>query len=520
MSEIDRDLQSRLKQLADEVGPNAARESIVLDRSRSKRRLVALTSGLMSLLLIGGIAGASMLWSPNQQGPDPSDEGTDADKVFARYFFETGSRDASASGVLEVNSQEGTLCYEATTENVQASHLLRNAGVVAGGRRFERRIVVTFFDPDDREQGAELPSGAPICFQDEQLGELEGDLQVLIDDPEDFRVDFHRGPNDDPGLVAGLQVSPDKGRRADYYIEDDPGLGVHVPEGWQVASQSLTPNLGDPREILSLGTAPMRPGGSCAQQPVRALDALGPTDAFISIQERRSEAGNPPRPRSFQAKLEDRFFNIELCTDADDFKPYWFAFNDAGRDFYLLAALGADASAQRTRQFWEVLDSLDFEAPYGDDQRPSRPNQPKDVVYYTLNRDQVDRYCGAYDRSYVERPVEVPEGQNSVLTHALRALFRNEWNTPPSTIERVELVKGRAVVYLKSADGVEFASTSCGGVGFLGSILRTSFQFDSVESVEIRLGGSCEAFGEFMQTGRCDVFRRQHLRGEENRRSP
>lgn len=290
-------------------------------------------------------------------------------KRFARYFFETGSRDASASGVLEVNSQDGTVCYEATTENIQASHLLRNTGVVAGGRRFERMIVVTFFDPNDREQGSASPSGAPICFQEEQLGELEGGPQVLIDHPEDFRVDFHRGPNDDPGLVAELRASPNEGGRADFYIEDDPGFGVHVPGGWQVARRSLTPNLDDPREILSLGTAPMPSGGSCAQQPVRALDALGPKDAFISIQERRGDAGHPPRPRSFRERLEDRLFNIELCTDADDFRPYLFAFRDAGRDFHLLAALGTKASSQRTREFWEVLDSLDFEPPYDDNRR-------------------------------------------------------------------------------------------------------------------------------------------------------
>jgi hypothetical protein len=125
------------------------------------------------------------------------------EQTFARYFFEAGSRDASAGGVLEVNAQEGTLCYEATVENVVASHLLRNTGVVAGGRRFERMIAATFFEPGE----GPTPSAAgnvSMCLRGEELDELEDDLQVLIDQPDDFRVDLHRGPNDEPGLLAEL----------------------------------------------------------------------------------------------------------------------------------------------------------------------------------------------------------------------------------------------------------------------------------------------------------------------------
>ena len=374
MSDVDRDLQRQLKQLANEVKPDAMRELVVLDRSRAKRRLAALTSGLGVLLLLGGIAAASiMLENGNGITPGPGPNETSgppdgADTTSARDFFAAGSRDASAAGVLEINSEQGTLCYQATTENIKASHLLRNTGVVAGGRRFERMIVVTFFDRGDRERGKELSSGSPLCLQEEQLGELEGELQVLIDHPEDFRVDFHRGPNDDPGLIAELQVQRGSGKgRADYYIEESRGFGVHVPEGWRVARRPLTPDLGDPREILSLGTGPMLPGGRCTHQPGRALAALGARDAFISIQERRRDARHPPRPASFEARLEDVVFNIAVCANLDDVTPYWLLFRDAERDFYVLAALGTEASAERRREFWRVLDSLDFEAPYGDD---------------------------------------------------------------------------------------------------------------------------------------------------------
>ena len=206
MSDIDSELQRRLKAFAEEVAPQVGRGAEVIRAARTRRRFAAVGAGLMAIVLIGGVAGAASLLADRDRidpAPNPNTR-----RSFARYFFETGSRDASASGVLEVNSHERTLCYEATTENIQASHLLRNTGVVAGGRRFERMIVVTFFDPEVRQQRAELPSGGRICFDEEELGELEGGLQVLIDHPEDFRVDFHRGPNDDPGLVAELQAEP------------------------------------------------------------------------------------------------------------------------------------------------------------------------------------------------------------------------------------------------------------------------------------------------------------------------
>ena len=79
MSDLDRHLQGRLKNLADEIKPDPRREAVVVLRSRERRRLVAVASGIMALLLFGGIAGASMLWSPVQRGPSPIDENRDAE---------------------------------------------------------------------------------------------------------------------------------------------------------------------------------------------------------------------------------------------------------------------------------------------------------------------------------------------------------------------------------------------------------------------------------------------------------
>jgi hypothetical protein len=45
----------------------------------------------------------------------------------------------------------------------------------------------------------------------------------------------------------------------------------------------------------------------------------------------------------------------------------------------------------------------------------------------------------------------------------------------------------------------------------MGSVLRTVFQFATVEEVEIRIAGSCRRFGKLMQTGRCDIYTRDQF---------
>lgn len=139
--------------------------------------------------------------------------------------------------------------------------------------------------------------------------------------------------------------------------------------------------------------------------------------------------------------------------------------------------------------------------------------RPGEVVFYWLHpdADKVDKYCGAFDRSYVVKHVAVPEGARNVLTRAVRALFVREFDSPGSQVERVTVEDGRAIIYLGSMEGIESADTSCGGVGFMGSLLRTVFQFDSVDSVRVTLRGSCQRFGEFMQADKCQTFTRSDI---------
>ena len=139
---------------------------------------------------------------------------------------------------------------------------------------------------------------------------------------------------------------------------------VTYPSIWHRATSSLTPHLSDPHEILTLGTGPLSVGGPrCAQVPVNALEAVGPTGALITIQERSpmtADGGFPPRPKHFQLRPTPSL-EIPACL-ARDRRPRlsWIAFRDHGRHFYALVGLGRRATSQTREQTERVLQSLRF----------------------------------------------------------------------------------------------------------------------------------------------------------------
>jgi hypothetical protein len=141
------------------------------------------------------------------------------------------------------------------------------------------------------------------------------------------------------------------------------GLVVELPPGWQPASASLTPQLLDPREELSVGTFPLRyRETACAHMPSSALDDLGPTDAFVTIQERGVDPGStwqgfPARPPHFGPKPEDASEAAQCVPDAR-FADHWFTFTDGDRHFHVLVAFGPQASAATRDEAWGILDSL------------------------------------------------------------------------------------------------------------------------------------------------------------------
>ena len=136
--------------------------------------------------------------------------------------------------------------------------------------------------------------------------------------------------------------------------------------------------------------------------------------------------------------------------------------------------------------------------------------RPGEVVYYRLNPnwEKVDKACGARDRSYVVRHVNVPPRTRAPLTAAVKALL-DFWGARPSQVEEVSILDGRATLSLASMKGLDGVNTSCGSVAFIGSLRRTVFQFDSVQSFQIHLEGSCKKFGNYMEVGKCRTIMRE-----------
>jgi hypothetical protein len=144
------------------------------------------------------------------------------------------------------------------------------------------------------------------------------------------------------------------------------GVTVNLPPGWQRSAESLTPELLDPREVLSAATFPLAyRRGACNHMPDGALSAMGPTDGFVSVQERgggAGVAGFPHRPASFGARAEPSRGDVTGCLDhPPDMAEYWMPFRDASRRFYALVVLGPRAPKQVRDEAFAILDRLRFD---------------------------------------------------------------------------------------------------------------------------------------------------------------
>jgi hypothetical protein len=186
-------------------------------------------------------------------------------------------------------------------------------------------------------------------------------------------------------MLASLEV-----RSSDRWTETDGGLTtlhdekdnyvVTYPSEWIVADENLTPWLGSPWEILSLGTFTLRvsenpeDGLRIWDAPVTpaALADMSSDDALVSVQ----EAGlggfgdRHRRPVTFgPLGCEDAIYGCHPSEDPDlpdaarnvPFRAWWIPFQDAGRGFYLFVAIGNDASPELREQAWAVADSLAFD---------------------------------------------------------------------------------------------------------------------------------------------------------------
>lgn len=173
------------------------------------------------------------------------------------------------------------------------------------------------------------------------------------------------------GVLAGCGDSGDRATRTPTgwttFHDAAGGVTVRFPSSWHRATESLTPNLLEPREILSLGTFPLAAGphGHCSQMPVPALREAGAHDVFLTVQERegavRDERSFPPRTEPFDLGAADDS-EAQACVGGErrPWRSHWVAFSDAGRPLYLLALIGEDAPPERVHELREVLDGLEF----------------------------------------------------------------------------------------------------------------------------------------------------------------
>jgi hypothetical protein len=143
------------------------------------------------------------------------------------------------------------------------------------------------------------------------------------------------------------------------------GYSVALPAGWHRAGRNLTPQLMDPREILSVATYPLRytrrarcriPG--C---PTPALNGFRATDILMSIQERLHAR---TATEDVAIDLERRQAGLGAgpgsCTRG---RIAWYAFEafaEAGRSLYVLVVVGKRAPATARADLKRVLGSLRF----------------------------------------------------------------------------------------------------------------------------------------------------------------
>jgi hypothetical protein len=146
------------------------------------------------------------------------------------------------------------------------------------------------------------------------------------------------------------------------YQNSDGQFSIRYPSTWERSVQRLTPILTDPFEIVSVGTYNMRPGGDlCAHLPVNALEDLGPTDAFLTIQEEGHPqlADYPSRPIEFKlGPPNEQFDGVACVRDPTALAQWWLSFRDGNRAFYVLVALGKSASEETRQQVLQTLNSF------------------------------------------------------------------------------------------------------------------------------------------------------------------
>lgn len=193
-------------------------------------------------------------------------------------------------------------------------------------------------------------------------------------------------------VVIGLVVALPKqdmddgqviaGPRADLteYRDDANGFSVEYPDSWTRAEVALAPGLHEAKEILSVGTYPLRAGGTtCTQGPENAITDLPSNGAFVTVQERADRMLFPARSTFPSEDPYSRLDEPSSCVSGDVYEHWWFPFDDHDRSFQALVAIGVDADTKTRDDAWRVVNSLKFDDPPAS----TVPNHVSESLYAT-----------------------------------------------------------------------------------------------------------------------------------------
>ena len=370
MRDIENKIAAILQEEASRATLPAGAHERVLRRAKIRRVLTAAVAGIAVIAVImAGVVTAGALRSPSTTPPAGPEESP------SQQDHETGPQSVVAQGT--VSGQTWTLvAYESGSGLCVDLQLGSGSG---GGCGFDV--------PDRDDLGLSVGSQAGLSrtiihgVVSKRVAQLvirlDGGEHVdvqIIEGPSSFDVNFFADflpPNvkgivearDHQGaLLQERRLRPlSELREQEPFTEevlDDHKLTVYYPEGWNRASESLVPNLGQPKELLSLGTYQLRPGGGDC--PERAIESLGPTDAFITLQESSAETDFPPRPKTFSAEDGDVPRSADCLDNAEDIFFRRLRFRDEGRSFIVYVAFGDSASARTRKEVWQILDALIF----------------------------------------------------------------------------------------------------------------------------------------------------------------
>jgi len=146
-------------------------------------------------------------------------------------------------------------------------------------------------------------------------------------------------------------------------FDADGRIRLRVPRDWTTGPAVMLPDQVDPVMPLAVGTTVVEPQpvDECGIVPQRALEAVGPTDAFVGIYVTSGLASwgatVPERPKTFAAPLPWGLGPMK-CTINVTALQRSIAFEENGVKLTLVVATGAEISDQRRAELAAVLDSL------------------------------------------------------------------------------------------------------------------------------------------------------------------